>query len=153
MKKLYTNEFFYDGIKLLKDRRYIDALDSIKTAIKTSGYEDADKIPATYLSYLGLATALAEKKYRAGALICENAIKKEFYNPLFYLNLGKVYAAGGYKLKAIEAFNKGLQIDGSYDEIINELKKMGIRRRPIVPFLTRTHALNKHLGLLLYKNL
>lgn len=153
MKKLYTNEFLYDGIKLLRDRRYIEALSSIKTAIKTSGYDHIDEIPPTFLSYLGLATALAEKKYRAGAQICENAIKKEFYNPLFYLNLGKVYVAGGYKSKAIEAFNKGLQIDGSHAEIINELKKMGIRRKPVVPFLTRTHALNKHLGLLLYKSL
>ncbi len=150
MKKSNSKELFKTGIKLLKEKKFTDALDSIKIAIEKGGYENVDEIPPMYLSYLGLITALAEKRYRYGATICEKAIKKEFFNPVFYLNLGKVYAAGGYKLKAIDAFNKGLKMDGNHNEIIDELKKMGLRRKPVVPFLTRTHALNKHLGLLLH---
>lgn len=99
--------------------------------MKKGGYERVEEIPPIYLSYLGLITALAEKKYRYGATICETAIKREFYYPLFYLNLGKVYAAGSYKLKAIETFNKGLEIDGTYSEITIELNKMGVRRKTI----------------------
>lgn len=153
MKEPNSKELLKTAIQLLNNRRYADALNSIKKSIEKGGYESAGEIPPVHLSYLGLITALAENKFRYGATICEKAIKKDFLNPLFYLNLGKVYAAGGYKLKAIEAFNKGLQIDESYNAIIEELKKMGLRRKPIVPFLTRTHTLNKHLGLLLYKSL
>jgi tetratricopeptide (TPR) repeat protein len=152
MNELNSKELFKAGIKLLKEKKYWDALSSIKIAIEKGGYENVDEIPPLYLSYLGLSTALAEKKYRNGATICEKAIKKEFYNPVFYLNLGKVYAAGGYKLKAINTFNKGLKIDGSHNEIIAELKKMGLRRKPIIPLLTRTHVLNKYLGLLLHNS-
>src|SRR3989304_565808 len=149
MKELISKELFKTGIKLLREQKYSDALASIKTAIEKGGYERVNEIPPLYLSYLGLITALAEKRYRNGATICEKAIKREFYNPVCYLNLGKVYVAGGYKLKAIDAFYNGLRIDGKYDEIIAELKKMGLRRKPVIPFFTRTHVLNKYLGLLL----
>lgn len=149
MKELNSKELFKTGIKLLQEKKYSDALSSIKTAIEKGGYEDANEIPPIYLSYLGLTTALAEKKYRNGAVICEKAIKMEFYNPVFYLNLGKVYIAGGYKLKAIKAFYNGLRIDGNHAGIVAELKKMGLRRRPLIPLFTRTHVLNKYLGLLL----
>ena len=149
MKELNSEELFTAGIKLIQEKKYSDALASIKTAIEKGGYENANEIPPLYLSYFGLITALAEKKYRNGATICEKAIKREFYNPVFYLNLGRVYVAGGYKLKAIKAFYSGLRIDGNHAGIITELKKMGLRRRPVIPLFTRTHVLNKYLGLLL----
>lgn len=151
MKKLHSEELFKAGIKLLGEKKHGDALIAIKMAIKKGGYENEVEVPPLYLSYLGLVTALAEKRYRNGATICEKAIKREFYNPVFYLNLGKVYVAGGYKTKAIDAFYNGLKIDGQHDEIIAEIKKMGFRRKPVIPFLTRTHVLNKYLGLLLHK--
>lgn len=152
IREFSSKELFKAGIKLLNDKKYSDALASIKMAIKKGGYENMDEVPPLYLSYLGLATALAEKRYRNGATICEKAIKKEFYNPLFHLNLGRVYVAGGYKHKAIHAFHNGLRIDEDHDEIMAELKKMGLRRKPVIPFLTRTHTLNKYLGLLLHKS-
>ncbi len=152
IKEFGSKELFKAGIKLLNDKKYSDALASIKMAIKKGGYENMDEVPPLYLSYLGLAMALAEKRYRNGATICEKAIKKEFYNPLFHLNLGKVYVAGGYKHKAIRAFHNGLRIDGDHDEIMTEIKKMGLRRKPVIPFLTRTHVLNKYLGLLFHKS-
>lgn len=152
IKEFGSKELFKAGIALLKKKQYGDALTSIKMVIEKGGYENMDEIPPLYLSYLGLITALAEKRYRNGATICEKAIKKEFYNPVFHLNLGKVYVAGGYKNKAIAAFYNGLKIDGEHDEIMAELKKMGLRRKPVIPFLTRTHVLNKYLGLLLHKS-
>ncbi len=151
MKEFSSKELFNEGIKLLKEKKYWDALASINMAIERGGYENVDEIPPLYLSYLGLVMALAEKKYRNGATVCAKAIKKEFYNPVFHLNLGKVYIAGGYKHKAIYAFRNGLKIDGEHDEIMAEIKKMGLRRKPVISFLTRTHFLNKYLGLLLHK--
>lgn len=151
MQDLSSEELFKAALQLLKDKKYWDALSSIKMAIKKGGYGGADDIPPIYLSYLGLATALAEKRYRDGAELCVKAIKKEFYNPLFFLNLGKVYSAGGYRFKAINAFCNGLKIDKSHSEIMAELKKMGMRRKPVISFLPRTNVLNRYLGYFLYK--
>jgi tetratricopeptide (TPR) repeat protein len=150
MTKDYTPEELLEiAIQLLREGGYKSALNRLNEAIKKGGYDHIEEIPPRILSYLGLALALAEKKIRNGALFCETAIKREFYNPLFYLNLGKVYCAGGYKLRALDAFQNGLRIDGENPEIQAELKKMGIRHRPILPFLPRTHVVNKYLGLML----
>lgn len=151
MQDLSSEELFKAVLRLVKNRKYWDALSSIKMAIKKGGYEGLDNIPPIYLSYLGLATALAEKRYREGAELCEMAIRKEFYNPLYYLNLGKVYSAGGYRFKAINAFYNGLEIDKGHSEILAELKKMGMRRKPVIFFLPRANVLNKYLGYFLHK--
>ncbi|MBI5043002.1 MAG: hypothetical protein HZC10_04055 [Nitrospirae bacterium] len=151
MQDLSSEELFKAGVKLLKQGKNKDALASIKAAIKKGGYEGAEEMPPNYLSYLGLAIALAEKRYRDGAELCEKAVKKEFYNPTNYLNLGKIYSVGGYRLKALNAFNDGLRIDRTHKELIEELKKIGVRRRPIIPFLQRKNVLNKFLGFLFHK--
>jgi tetratricopeptide (TPR) repeat protein len=133
---------------LLKEKKYRNALAVLNEAIKKGGYANVEEIPPHYLSYFGLAMALAEKRFRNGAAFCEKAIKREYYNPVFYLNLGKVYVAGGYKRKAIDAFHNGLKIAGENIEIRVELKKIGVRHKPIIPFLPRAHVINKFLGLL-----
>ncbi|MBI5198053.1 MAG: hypothetical protein HZA19_05525 [Nitrospirae bacterium] len=150
MKELSSEALFEIGIKLLKEEKNRDALAVLNEAIKRSGCENDADIPPHYLSYLGLAMALAENRFRNGALFCERAIRKEFFNPAFYLNLGKVYFAGGYKLKAIDAFYNGLKIDGENIEIRAELQKIGVRHKPVISFLPRTHVVNKYLGLLFY---
>ena len=150
MDNLKPQELLVLGVKLLKEGKYWDALNAVKAAIEKAGY-DIDNMPPNYLSYLGLATALAEKRYRDAAELCEKALKKEFYNPVFYLNLGRVYLAGGHKRKAVNVFNRGLSIDKNHKGIIEELNKVGVRRNPIVSFLPRKNVLNKLLGSLTHK--
>lgn len=150
MDNLKPQELLGLGIKLLKEGKYWDALNAIKAAIEKGRY-DMDNMPPDYLSYLGLATALAEKRYRDGAIFCERALKKEFYNPAYYLNLGRVYFAGGHRRKAINVFYNGLKIDKSHKGIIEELNKIGVRRSPIIPFLPRKNVLNKFLGTLIHR--
>jgi len=148
MKKLSPDDLIKVGKRFLKEEKYEKALAVFHEAIKRTGYQnDNDEdIPPRYLSYLGLAMALAEKRFRKGAAVCEKAIKRESHNPILYLNLGKVFAAGGYKRKAIDAFQKGLKIDEANIEIRAEINKIGVRRKPVIAFLPRTHAVNKVLG-------
>ena len=150
-QELSSEELFKIGIELLQEKKYSHALAVLNEAIKKGDYEDVQEIPPHYLSYFGLAMALAEKRFRHGAAFSATAIKRELYNPDFYLNLGKVYVAGGYKRKAIDAFHNGLKIAGENSEIRVEIKKIGIRHKPIIPFLPRTHVVNKFLGLLSHK--
>ncbi|MEK6656793.1 MAG: hypothetical protein AABY58_05065 [Nitrospirota bacterium] len=150
MDNLKPQELLGLGIKLLKEGKYWDALNTIKAAIEKGRY-DMDNMPPDYLSYLGLATALAEKRYRDGAIFCERALKKEFYNPAYYLNLGRVYFAGGDRRKAINAFYNGLKIDKNNRGIIEELNKIGVRRSQIISFLPRKNVLNKILGNLVHR--
>jgi predicted Zn-dependent protease len=112
------------------------------------------------LSYYGCLEAIVNKNYRDGISICKRAIEglklkvpfgEEFFYPVFYLNLGRAYLAGGKKKEAIDAFNKGIAMDRENSDLLWELKKLGMRRRPVVPFLQRSNPINKYIGMLLHK--
>ncbi len=136
---------------LLKKGKENDALLILKYALKM--------IPDDpfLLSYYGCLTAIVERKAAHGAKICKNAIeivKKsrllgEFIHPVFYLNLGRCYYAGGQRKRAIDAFEQGLRMDPQDPNILQELRRIGLRKKPPISFLPRNNPLNKYIGLLI----
>jgi hypothetical protein len=78
------------------------------------------------------------------------AIKKEPQNSLLYLNLGRIYRLSKRKGDAVKIFREGLKFEVN-QQIIDELTKIGIRKRPVIPFLKRSNPLNKYLGVILHK--
>ncbi len=105
------------------------------------------EVPAA-MSYYALSIAVVEKKYEQAVSLCIMAVGKEFYNPDIYLNLGKIYLMSNRKALAMKAFKKGLKIDNAHQELWEEVKTMGMRRRPPISFLSRKNIMNKVLGLL-----
>jgi hypothetical protein len=55
-----------------------------------------------------------------------------------------IYA--GRRKDAHQAFMRGLSIQADHQGIIRALKDMGVRRRPVIPFLSRDNPLNVYLG-------
>jgi tetratricopeptide (TPR) repeat protein len=107
------------------------------------------------ISYFGYFQAIVDKKYRSGVENCKKAvtllkksevIDKDVLYPVFYLNLGRAYVAGGKRKDAIEAFQQGLKFDGSNKELLKDLRKLGERKKPAVPFLDRSNPINIYLG-------
>ncbi len=113
------------------------------------------------LSYHGLLLSKVEANHEEGIVYCKNAIKEalkgtsktelELFLPTLYLNLGRVYLYSGRRKEAIEAFHRGLNIAPNNMELFDELYRLGIRRSPVIPFLSRSHPINKYLGLWLSK--
>jgi tetratricopeptide (TPR) repeat protein len=135
-----ADELLTRGIKLLEAGHYRDAARNLRAS-----YQGNPSSPVCR-SYLGLALALGEKKYGEAEELCKSAIKHEFYQSDFYHNLGKVYIASRQRGLAIKAFRKGLEVDPSNDKIRQTLERIGVRTRPIFPFLSRDHFLNRELG-------
>jgi tetratricopeptide (TPR) repeat protein len=112
------------------------------------------------VSYHGVLLALMERKHRSAIDACRKALilfKPEdnhsatIVYPHLYLNLGKAYLMAGRKKEAVEAFQKGLKYERSNPELKHELRRLGIRKAPPVPFLSRSNPINKYLGKLLHK--
>ncbi|HUI67100.1 MAG TPA: hypothetical protein VL087_02675 [Nitrospirota bacterium] len=112
------------------------------------------------LSYYGCLQASVDKKYRSGVEACKRAIalfkeKKSsgegVLYPVFYLNLGRAYLAAGKRKDAIDAFHKGLRYDNSNSDLRKELRGLGMRKKPLVPFLDRANPINKYIGMILQK--
>jgi tetratricopeptide (TPR) repeat protein len=112
------------------------------------------------LSYYGCLQAIVDKKHRSGVEACKRAIAlfkgkkspgEEVLYPVFYLNLGRAYLAAGKKKDAVDAFHKGLQYDKSNSDLRKELRGLGMRKPPPVPFLDRANPINKYIGMILQK--
>jgi predicted Zn-dependent protease len=112
------------------------------------------------LSYFGCFQSVVDKKHRSGVENCKKAITllkkgdsidEELLLPVFYLNLGRAYVAGGKKKDAIEAFHLGLKYDNSNKELWKDLRGLGERKKPPVPFLDRSNLINVYLGRMLKK--
>ncbi|MDA8170851.1 MAG: hypothetical protein M0Z48_03375 [Nitrospiraceae bacterium] len=106
------------------------------------------------LSYHGFLRAKLGIGVSEGIEECMKAVKNtlklpfgaEFYHPFLYLNLGRAYLAAGRKREAMSAFKKGFAADPSNRELQSEIKKMGLRKKPAVPFLDRGNPINKYAG-------
>jgi tetratricopeptide (TPR) repeat protein len=147
-------EFFREVQQLLKRGKGKSAMRALRNAL--------ERFPSDpfLLSYYGCLLAVVEKQPTAGIKICRDAIAllensmpfgTEFFYPVFYLNLGRACLKAGDRKQAVEAFTEGLKADPENDELIWEMKKLGSRKRPPVPFLKRSNPINKYIGLLFSK--
>jgi tetratricopeptide (TPR) repeat protein len=134
---------FTTGLHHLKLRRIKEATGYFKQALKK--FPDEPR----YLSYLGLCVAIQDNKATEALVLCECAVEEEFYRPELYNNLGKVHMLLGNRRKAYKAFIKGLSLDSKNKEIQLEMEKMGLRKKPVFPFLSRNNVMNKYTGKLL----
>ncbi|MCD6581402.1 MAG: hypothetical protein J7K90_06330 [Desulfuromusa sp.] len=96
-------------------------------------------------SYLAYCLAKGQGRMHSAAKICRESIKREPNNSLHYLILGRVLLLAGEKGKAINAFRQGLRTSPN-PLIIDELKKLGLRKPAILKSLKRNHPINRALG-------
>ncbi len=129
-------------------KRGASAAEQGNTLVALSYLESAARLGSTPIlaSYLGYCLAQERHQFKKGAGLCLEALKQEPEQAIHYLNLGRVYLAAGEKVLAIKTWRKGLRL-GRNRLILEELKKLGIRRQPVFRSLPRSHSLNKHFGL------
>lgn len=99
-----------------------------------------------YLSHYGLCVALDRADFDTGRRVCERAIRMDPRDPVNRVNLGKVYRMEGHAKRAHETFLKAWKQDKTHPAAATELSRMGIRRPPVLSFLSRSHWLNVRLG-------
>lgn len=98
-----------------------------------------------HLSQYALALAAHTREIEPSIALCQEAIKKEPKNSDHFLRLGTVYLVAGRKKEAIRIFRLGLRV-GKNSTIVRWLQVLGDRKKPLIPFLSRTNPLNKYLG-------
>jgi uncharacterized protein HemY len=96
-------------------------------------------------TYLAYCQAKGQGRMHSAAKVCRESIKREPNNSLHYLILGRILLMAGEKGKAIDAFRQGLKTNPN-PKIINELKKLGLRKPAIIKSLKRNHPINRMLG-------
>lgn len=111
------------------------------------------------LSYCGWLQAVVDKEYKSGLADCRKAFvlfktsdpqTAERVYPHLYLNLGRTFLVTGRKKDAVENFQKGLKYDRSNAELKKEMKLLGTRKKPPLPFLSRSNLFNIIIGKLFH---
>jgi tetratricopeptide (TPR) repeat protein len=129
-------------------KKGITAADQGNTLDALFHFESAARLGSTPIlsSYLGYCLARERRDFKEAIRFCRQALTKEPEKAIHYLNLGRVFLAAGEKRLAINAYHQGLKRE-RHRLILEELKKLGIRKRPVVAPLSRSHPVNKLLGL------
>lgn len=136
--QLLENNPFLMGQEALTARKTAEALNWFRKAVE----QHSTPVACSYLAY---CEAKECGNYRETVALCMDAIKQEPKNPTIYLNLGRIYLLSGHKRSAMRSFHLGLR-HGKSPEIAEELRLLGWRKPPPLPFLARDAALNKFLG-------
>ncbi len=101
---------------------------------------------ARYRSYYGLCIGLAKKRHHEAIKLCQSAIQLEQYNPDLHWNLGRVLYDAGRRRQAFHVFVRGVKQQPGHQGLVGEIKRMGLRKKAVLPFLSRKNPINKTLG-------
>jgi Flp pilus assembly protein TadD len=136
---------FKEGLALLRNNYAHKAMPYFTRALQR------EKANPFYLSYLGVAMAAAERKWDEAEELCMQALKMRRTQPELYLNLADVYRLAGKRQDQIETLFQGMQMTNRDARIAEALRRHGVRRSPVIPFLERGSFLNRELGKLRYR--
>jgi len=133
------------GLEALERGDFLDALAYFESTLELSGGEPG-RLPVAAMSYYGLCLAMASDRLVEARDICEAAAEAAPTNPEMYLNLSHVCVRQGDRAHAFRTLVRGLRVEPRHPGIIEAMRRLGFRRRPVVSFLPRQHPLNRLLG-------
>lgn len=101
------------------------------------------------LSLMGYSLAKEAGQFQKGIELCHKAITMTPNNCEHYLHLGRIYAIANKRAQAIKAFHVGLKIRKD-PRFFEELRKLGNRKSPPFPSLSRGNIINRLTGKILH---
>lgn len=108
--------------------------------------EERSRLPPQACSYLGYGMAFHEKRVREGLELARHAAKQEFYQPEVVYNLARTEQLAGHRDEAVKAVAAGLKLDPDHKGLNKLREDLGLRRPPVLSFLSRSNPLNVLLG-------
>ena len=142
----FAEESYRKGLAVLSCGRRKDATALFEAAIEIERRRGTDRPQPRYLSYYGLCLAIWRNEIHEGLRYCREATTLESFNADIRCNLGRVLLRAGRRREAHKSFVRGLKLEPGHSTIVSVLKTMGIRRRPVLPFLARANPINVLLG-------
>ena len=141
-----AEQFFRRGVARLAENRADEAARHFLSAIQLERGRGVRWPEMRYLSYYGVALALARGPLPDALEACRTAVARQPENPDLHWNLGRVYVRAGDPARALQTVISGLGLDPSHRGLRALLRTLERRQRPALRFLTRDHPVNRVLG-------
>jgi tetratricopeptide (TPR) repeat protein len=142
---------FKKGLVALAEGNPAGAVELFRQAIAIERQRSVSRPQMRYVSYYGLALAKANGLTPEALQTCERAARLDAFDPDLQLNLGKMYLMAGRTSRALGAFARGLRLAPHHDALRAALAEIDRRGRPVLPFLQRSHPMNRWLGKLKHR--
>jgi predicted Zn-dependent protease len=140
MIQIESFQEFRVGLALLRGGEAHKALPHLRSAL------EQEPSNPFYISYMGVAIAAAEQKWAEAEKLCHSAMRLNRRQAQLYLNLAEVYVAADRRQDAADILARGLHYAPHDVRLKMALDRLALRRPPVLPFLPRTHAINRNLG-------
>ncbi len=106
---------------------------------------------ARAMSWYGLTLVLVERNSNLGIGYCDRALRTTGPDPELLLNQARAHLSLGQRDHAVKAIARGLAANPHDAALSLAQAAMGWRRQPVLPFLSRSNALNRWLGQLRHR--
>ena len=146
MSSLSAENYFKKGLSALVEHSFVDASESFRRALELDRERNKRQPDMRYLSYYGYSLAKGKLSTTTAIQACKTAVARQKNDPLLFVNLGRVYVIAGKRSLAAESFERALRLAPEDKTIRAELARVDRRAKPVIPGLSRDHALNIWLG-------
>lgn len=104
-----------------------------------------------FMSWYGVTLVLVERNSNLGIVFCDQAVRMAGPEPELLLNQARVHLSLNQRERAVRAILRGLELFPDDPRLAAARDAMGIRRPPVIPFLSRNNPLNRLLGRLRHR--
>ena len=142
-----AEESYQQGMGELRYGRPRKALGMFRRAITISSEAtEPTKLRARYLSYCGICVYRTGGPLTEAYSLCRRAVEIDNKNPSLWRNIARVANVAGRQGQAHRALSHALSMSPGHRGVLDDLRKLGLRRSPMLDFLTRANPLNVMLG-------
>lgn len=99
-----------------------------------------------FMSWYGVTLVLVERNSNLGVVLCDQALRATGPEPELLLNQARVHLALKQRERAVRAIQRGLELWPEDPRLVAARDALGIRRPPVIGFLSRNNPLNRFLG-------
>jgi Flp pilus assembly protein TadD len=104
-----------------------------------------------FMSWYGVTLVLVERNSSLGVELCDQAVRLAGPDPELLLNQARIHLSLKQRERAVRAIVRGLELFPGDPRLAAARDAMGIRRPPVLPFLSRKNPLNRILGRLRHR--
>lgn len=127
------------ALELVKEEAFTEAL------VIFDRYSHAPKTPAE-ITFIALAEAVVRDTYRTSVDKCVTALNAWPTNADIYLNLSTILLYAGRRDLASLKLQRALTYHPRHYGLRKLHRKIGVRRKPVIPFLSRNNSVNIIVG-------